>query len=131
VKGFTATDLLTTCGKHEERLGFVTKEVEGNAHMFVQRLNALLLLFGKERTLSSGFRDKASNKAAGGAAFSWHILGLAADIEDKDRELAKFILSDSAHLRKCGLYAEHPDKTPTWVHVQSEPPRSGRRIFQP
>lgn len=131
MNSLSAIDLLTTCGKHEERLKFVTRQIEANAHMLVPRLNRLLILFGEPRMLSSGFRDKASNTAAGGKRFSWHMQGLAADIEDKDRKLAEFILADESRLRMCGLYAEHPDKTPTWVHVQSEPPKSGRRIFQP
>lgn len=127
----TATDILTTCGKHEDRLEFVTKTVEANAHAFAPKLNALLTMFGEERTLNSGYRDPASNLKAGGARYSWHMQGLAADIEDNDRKLAEWILKNEDKLRACGLYAEHPEATPGWVHVQSEGPRSGRRIFHP
>lgn len=136
----TATDLLTTCGKHEERLEFVTRQIEANAHTFVEKVNALLMMFGEQRTLTSGYRDPESNRKADGAKYSWHLQGLAADIEDDDGRLGKFILADESRLRLCGLYAEHPSVTwkkredgtiARWVHVQSEGPKSGRRIFYP
>jgi hypothetical protein len=139
VKALTATDLLTTCGRHENRLKFVTPEIESNAHGFVEKLNKLLLMFGESRELTSGFRDPASNLAAGGSAGSWHMKALAGDIEDDNEKFGKFIVANPKALEECGLYAEHPSATfkvkngkiVRWVHVQSKPPRSKRRIFFP
>jgi hypothetical protein len=34
-------------------------------------------------------------------------------------------------LRDLGLWMEHPDKTPTWLHIQTVPPGSGNRVFWP
>lgn len=127
----TATDLLTTCGKHEERLAWVSPAVEAHAHVFVEKLNAFLMMYGHPVTLSSGFRDILSNKAAGGGSMSWHMFGLAADVQDRDGKLGEFVLANTQALIVCGLYAEHPTKTVGWVHLQSEPPPSGKRIFYP
>jgi hypothetical protein len=127
----TAIDLLTTCGEHEERLAWVSPAVEANAHGFVPQVNALLTMFGETRKLTSGFRDLVSNQKYGGSPMSWHMFGLAADIEDTMGRLGAWVLKNTQALILCGLYAEHPEHTRTWVHVQSRPPKSGRRIFWP
>jgi uncharacterized protein YcbK (DUF882 family) len=127
----TATDLLTTCGAHEDRLAWVSPAVEANAHTFVEKVNALLMRFGESRKLTSGFRDPKSNKAAMGSSYSWHMFGLAADIEDRPGTLGAWVKEHPEALEACGLYAEHPTTTPGWVHVQSEPPPSKKRLFWP
>lgn len=133
MKLLTPSDVLTTCGKHPERLKFVTPQIEANASIICERGNALLVLFGEYRELTSGFRDKLSNTQQGGAKRSWHIYALALDFADADRRLEKFI-ADGVALTTCRLWAEAPDAK-TRTHVQSEAPRGwkpgDRRIFQP
>jgi hypothetical protein len=34
-------------------------------------------------------------------------------------------------LEEAGLFMESPSKTPRWVHFQTVPPKSGKRIFIP
>ena len=34
-------------------------------------------------------------------------------------------------LKDLGLWLEHPAATKGWAHVQTKPPRSGRRVFYP
>lgn len=127
----TATELLTTCGKHEDRLAWVSPAVEANAHAFVEKLNAVMMMFGETRKLTSGFRDMLSNRRAKGSPYSWHMLGLAADVEDTNGKLGAWVKKNPQSLVVCGLFAEHPDATLTWVHFQSERPPSGQRIFWP
>lgn len=68
-----------------------------------------------------------------GTAKSAHRTAQAVDVYDPGQVLAKY--SDSptgrGHLARCGLYIEHPRWTPGWVHFQSVPPRSGKRVYVP
>jgi hypothetical protein len=34
-------------------------------------------------------------------------------------------------LAEIGLWLEHPISTPRWCHVQTVPPKSGKRVFTP
>lgn len=64
-----------------------------------------------------------------GVAGSKHKQGHAVDIYDPLNELDKYL--DDRILTLYGLYREHPDSTPTWTHLQSIPPGSGKRTFFP
>lgn len=46
-----------------------------------QVLQAIRLHFGKPVTINSGYRTPAYNKKVGGAAYSQHLYGTAADIQ--------------------------------------------------
>ncbi len=144
----TTEDILTTGGLYPERAQFADERVQQNATTLAARVTSLLQSFSgtaqhgaKPRRLTSGFRPDAVNAATPGAAKgSLHTLGLAADIEDDDRELAVFCLSDQKLLEHIGLWLENPQHTKVrradgtwakWVHVQARPPASGRRVFDP
>ena len=65
---------------------------------------------------------------------SRHLHGDATDFLDKDKKLAAFCVQESKPgglLERLGLYMEEPSMTVGWVHLQSHPPASGSRIFQP
>ncbi len=127
-------DILTTCGKYPDRpIKYKpTEEVTSNAEKLATKLNALLKVFAKERVLTSGYRPGAINARIKGAAkASNHMLGRAADIEDTDKKLAKFCLSNLKLLEELELWMEDPGHTKTWVHLQTVPPRSGIRVFKP
>lgn len=75
---------------------------------------------------------------------SKHMTGLAADFADVDKKLAKWVLDNIEWCKENGFYFENfganidtfkadpkMDKTPTWLHVQIIPPKSGRTIFNP
>jgi hypothetical protein len=53
----------------------------------------------------------------------------AVDLEDKAGKLKAFCTEEI--LEKYDLYMEHGSATPSWLHLQVVPPRSGRRIFYP
>jgi hypothetical protein len=64
-----------------------------------------------------------------GAARSRHKEGQAVDVYDPDNRLDNFLTD--AILEQFKLYREHPHKTLGWCHLQSVPPRSELRTFNP
>jgi hypothetical protein len=111
----------------------LTGEIEENAKELIGRVNNLLasLLMG-EREVRSGWRPQGVNDATkNAAASSKHITGQAVDLADNDRSLAKAIMLDPEALETFGLWMEDTRWTPTWVHLQSVPPKSGKRIYIP
>ena len=66
-----------------------------------------------------------------GAANSNHKIGLAWDRFDPNGEIDTWCMANLQSLAACGIWLEHPDKTPTWSHWQSVPPGSGNRVFMP
>lgn len=62
---------------------------------------------------------------------SCHLTGCAIDVWDADRKLKDWINQNVDVLEKAGLWCEHFDDTPEWVHMQSVPPKSGKRFFHP
>lgn len=93
------------------------------------RLNQLG--FKPPRVFTCTYRSPEHNARVGGAKKSNHLTGCACDIADADRKLADYILTNPELLEECDLYAEDPDYTKGWMHLQSVPPKSGRRIFKP
>lgn len=77
-------------------------------------------------TQYGGFRPQ---NCPDGAPHSSHKEGLAVDVYDPHGYLDRWI-SDLI-LEKYGLYREHPADTPTWTHLTTRAPASGRRSFHP
>lgn len=133
----TLDDVLTSSGKFPKRALLADSYVQANAVETARRVTMMLTSFASvaketsERKLSSGFRDKQSNAAAGGAKASCHLFGMAADIEDKDRKFATFCVANEDLLRHFGLWMEDPRYTKSWVHLQTRPVGSGSHIFVP
>lgn len=109
----------------------LTDEIRANAEVTISRANALLKRAGlTNRDATSGWRPAAVNAATPGAAKkSNHLMGRAVDIADADKKLQQWCLANPQVLEELGLWMEHPKDTPTWTHVQTVPPGSGRRIF--
>ena len=66
-----------------------------------------------------------------GAAGSQHKTGHAVDRYDPDRAFARWCLRNLDMLAGLGLHMEDPRWTPSWVHLQDVPPKSGRLVFIP
>ena len=105
----------------------LSTELETHLSSLLVAVNKLRTLYGKPMFVSSGYRPGHYNWDAHGAANSPHITCQAVDFVDKDKALKKWITPEI--LEKCGLYQEHPDYTPTWVHVQIRPTKN--RVFKP
>ena len=109
------------------------KDIDENIKLkLLPALNKFRTIYGKPMVINSGLRSAEQNGSIPGAAKkSNHLLGLAADIRDRDRSLAKYCLENLNILQECGLWMEDPQATPTWCHLQCVPPRSGSRVFKP
>lgn len=83
--------------------------------------------YGKAIHITSGSRCEKQNKKIGGSLKSNHVKGLAIDVV-RTSDLEKFIL---ANLEVLDIYIEDLDSTPTWIHIQIVPPKSGNRQFKP
>ena len=84
--------------------------------------------------VSSGWRPPDVNASTpGAAARSKHMTGQAIDLYDPDGDLDDWLMTDDGQraMADIGLWHEHPSATKGWAHLQSVPPRSGRRTFFP
>jgi hypothetical protein len=84
--------------------------------------------------VSSGWRPPEVNAATAGAApRSHHMTGRAIDVFDPDGDLDDWLMTDlgQSELTRIGLWMEHPACTKSWSHLQTVPPRSGKRVFWP
>jgi hypothetical protein len=93
------------------------------------RLNQLG--FRPPRIFTCTYRSPEHNARVGGAKKSNHLTGCACDIADSDGALKDYLRTNPELLEECDLYAEDFDSTPTWVHLTTLAPKSGRRIFKP
>lgn len=122
----------------------LTPEIRANAEELLKRVNLLLVYAYAEHVrpaldkatgthVASGWRPIAVNDATrNAAAGSRHITGQAIDLRDNGtRDLARWCLKNIDALEEIGLWMEDPQWTPSWVHLQSEPPGSRRRIYCP
>lgn len=113
-----------------------TEVIQRNAMETVSRVNHLLAIAevaGIARSyVSSGWRPNSVNDATANAAKgSNHLTAKACDLADADRALAQWCVSNPDKLAQCELWMEDPRWTPTWVHLQTVPPKSGKRIYVP
>ena len=82
-----------------------------------------------------GFRVRGSATSAG--RLSSHEDALAVDRSDQDNAFDAWLdqfedgLGGNSKLAEHGLYREHPSATPTWCHLTTRPPNSGKRTFYP
>lgn len=112
----------------------LTDEIKANADLTVGRVNELLEVAGFKSitAVNSGWRPKAVNdKTSNAGANSNHLTGKAVDIGDPDRTLATWCADNVGALETVGLWCEDFRWTPDWVHFQTVPPKSGRRIYIP
>jgi hypothetical protein len=89
-------------------------------------LNEFLADYGAPGFLNCVWRDPAGVQPQGGAARSPHHIGAAADIQDTDGSLARYVMNRYQKLADCGLYCEDflythacaPNKAPSsgWCH---------------
>lgn len=119
-------------GRDATHASELSDSIRRNAEVTVRLVNDLLAIMGGGPVIvSSGWRPSAINKAAGGAAKSNHMLGRAVDLADADGKIDAWCLEHLDVLEECDLWLEDPASTPTWCHLQTVAPGSGRRVFRP
>jgi len=109
----------------------VPADVYANLMDLRECLNKLGARFLPPRVLTCAYRNPEHNARVGGARRSTHLTGNACDIADADGKLKAFLRTNPDALVAAGLWAEDYGHTPTWVHLQRVPPRSGARVFNP
>lgn len=123
----------------------LTPDIIANATATVGAWNRLLAIYCKDTNeprpdVRSGWRPPAVNaKTPGAATNSQHMTGRAGDMGDSHKKLAEWVKAHPEICSECGLWFEDPfsirpdgsEFTPTWVHGQIVPPRSGRRFYIP
>jgi hypothetical protein len=116
----------------------LTQGVRENASDTVMRANMLLMAFKSDqpdwepRYVTSGWRPAKINGATPGAApRSKHMLAQAVDLADPEGDLDQWCMDHLKELERIGLWLEHPSATKGWCHVQTVPPKSGKRVFYP
>lgn len=112
----------------------VTAEIKANLETLLCKVNIIRAAYGKPMLVSSGLRDQALQQSLissgrSNAPKSKHLTGQAVDFVDSDGKLTSWCKEHPAVLEKAGLWCE--EGTVGWVHVQSVPPKSGKRWFLP
>lgn len=93
----------------------------------VQVLQSVRDHFGKPVTVTSGYRTPAYNKKVGGAAYSQHCCGRAADIRvpgvpvETLAAYAEKLLPDTGGI---GRYPVRSGRPTGWVHIDTRPAKS-------
>lgn len=117
--------------------------IDHNASILVSVVNGWILdaqargadLVEKPETgtiVASGWRPPIVNASTPGAAVnSKHMTGQAVDLFGPGNRLALWAYHNQDLLKVHGLWMEHPTATPTWLHLQTLPPKSGSRCFYP
>lgn len=118
-----------------------SSDVKANLLELMVRVNKLRQAYGKPMIVTSGLRTRADQiriyKAKGVTDLaripfgSQHIQGGACDFADSNGELKAWVKQNVALLESVGLWCEALEATPTWLHVQIVPPKSGVRFFKP
>ena len=110
-------------------------EIDYNLLELQRRLNIIRLHYGQPMTVTSGLRsqeqqDSLISAGKSTASKSKHLTGQAADIHD-DGDIKDWANANVPLLEATGLWCEAFTSTPTWVHFQTVPPKSGNRFFNP
>ena len=118
-------------GRDNAYAGELTADIKTNAEKTVKAVGAVEKAYGAPLLVTSGWRPPSVNKAVGGAKSSKHLTAQACDVSDPKGDLARWCLSNLPELERIGVWLEDPSFTGGWVHLQTVPPRSGRRVFRP
>lgn len=93
----------------------------------VQVLQAIRDHFGAPVVITSGYRTAAHNRAVGGAVYSQHQYGRAADIQVQDTDplaVAAYAESLMPGWGGVGRYPVKAGRAKGWVHVDTRPNKS-------
>lgn len=125
-------------GRDWQYRGQLTEAIRANSAETVSKANLLISSYSSltkddtQRRVTSGWRPPEVNaNTAGAALFSKHMVGQAIDISDPEGDLDEWCLDNPEVLQTIGLWQEHPSATKGWCHVQTVPPKSGKRVFYP
>lgn len=112
-----------------------------NLQELLKRVNVIRLAYAKPMIVTSGYRSMQQHLAIYAKKgikdrtqipmASKHLSGRAIDIADPKQDIQAFILANIQLLIDNELWCEDFSATKNWVHIQSVPPKSGKRFFMP
>jgi len=110
----------------------ITPEIADNLKTLQSKMEQVRDAYGKPMIVTSGLRSQADQQRINPKApKSKHLIGAAVDIQDKDGKLAEWVKDNMSLMEEIGLWFEDFGHTVGWVHFQSLPPASGKRVFIP
>lgn len=130
-------------GRDKTHQLYLTTDIIKNAlvtvdciNLLIEQLNFIripLEIYKSSGTIiTSGWRPPTINENIPTAApRSKHITGQACDIYDPEGDIDEWLMANLPVLESIGLWMEHPLATKTWTHLQTVPPKSGKRVFFP
>jgi hypothetical protein len=117
-----------------------TLEIARNARRTIEVVNAVLAAMAADGVdlagvhVTSGWRPPAVNDdTQNHAEHSKHLTAEACDLADlPDRRLARWSLANRKTMWDAGVRGmERPQWTPSWLHLQTVAPASGRFLYIP
>lgn len=105
-----------------KRLGIINtpgpKELKNLQILCLQVLEPARNEIGHPLIVTSGYRCKALNKAVGGVAGSYHVMGMAADLRIRDEEEGRRLVDALQKQTLCDMVLLELTRNSMWVHVQ-------------
>jgi len=117
-----------------------TPEQQANLTELLKRVNIVRTAYNKGMNVTSGLRTmkhhleiyaRKGKYPPNVPMKSNHLFGRAVDFADGDKALKKWAMQNIHVFEQAGLWMEDFEATPTWLHVQIVPPKSGKRFFKP
>lgn len=106
--------------------------IQQNMQDLLLRINVVRKCYGIPMKVNSGYRTVTEQlKINPAAPNSKHCEGRAIDIADADGALKAWAKDNLDVFEAVGLWLEDFDATKTWLHAQSVPPKSMKRVFKP
>lgn len=124
-------------GRDESHREEWVEQIRTNGAFTVARVNHLLGIYESETGIdlsevASGWRPRSVNEATSNSgAHSRHITAQACDVRDASGMFPRWCAKNFHQLDLCALWMEDWHWTPTWCHLQTIPPGSGRRMYYP
>lgn len=123
------------------------KETWWNLLYHLHIMNEIRYYWGQPMICTSGIRSKEQHleiykginkdREADGLppiippAKSPHLIGCASDWADSDGHLFFFLADHPDLMEELDIYVEYRSHTPNHCHIQTIPPKSGKRFFHP
>ena len=122
---FTVKELTYSSTAVERDISNVPNDAQmANILRLISQLELVRMVLGNHRmNISSGFRSQALNTVVGGAKYSAHTAGLAADFTcaqfGTTTEIVKAI--KASNICYDQLILEYPNRASSWVHIGFAP----------
>lgn len=106
-----------------------TSTVESNIKLVCAKLELVRQVLKCPLAITSFYRPPKYNKLIGGARYSNHMLGLAADFQPVKRSITKSKLILQEYLEDFGVRMEKIKGD--WIHIDLKAPGKSGRYFKP